>query len=79
MKEFFIVAKPEDFPHCKYLESFVIFEDNNLFVPVGGMKKWKILENENRVIVVIGTRELEGLYGMGIGIKIIEKQKYFKI
>lgn len=70
---FSIVAKDEDFPHIvNTWNTFVIFKDNNLFVPVGGMNKMEeILEKDNRVIVVIGTKELMGLYGMGIGVKII--------
>ena len=70
-----IVAKDEDFPHIvNTWNTFVIFKDNNLFVPVGGMNKMEeILEKDNRVIVVIGTRELMGLHGLGIGIKIIGK------
>ena len=72
---FSIVAKDEDFPHIvNTWNTFVIFKDNNLFVPVGGMNKMEeILEKDNRIIVVIGTRELMGLHGPGIGIKIIGK------
>ncbi|OCL90141.1 FMN-binding protein [Aliarcobacter thereius] len=72
---FSIVAKGNDFPHIvNTWNSFVIFKDNNLFVPVGEMNKMEeILEKDNRVIVVIGTRELMGLHGMGMGIKIIGK------
>ena len=31
----------------------------------------ELLSKDNRVIVVIGTKELMGLYGMGMGIKIM--------
>lgn len=77
---FSIVAKDEDFPHIvNTWNTFVIFKDNNLFVPVGGMNKMEeILEKDNRVIVVIGTRELMGLHGMGMGVKIVGKAKIFQ-
>ncbi|MDN5105458.1 FMN-binding protein [Aliarcobacter butzleri] len=77
---FSIVAKDEDFPHIvNTWNTFVIFKDNNLFVPVGGMNKMEeILEKDNRVIVVIGTRELMGIHGPGIGIKIIGKAEIFQ-
>lgn len=72
---FSIVAKDEDFPHVvNTWNTYVVFEDNNLFIPVAGMNKMEeILEKDNRVIVVIGTKELMGLHGPGIGIKIIGK------
>lgn len=77
---FSVVAKGEKFPHIvNTWNSFVSFKDNNLFIPVGGMKIMEdILKNENRVIVVIGTKELEGLHGMGIGVKIIGKAEIFQ-
>ena len=59
--------------------SYVSFKDNNIFLPVAGMNKMEeILENENRVIVVIGTKELMGLHGMGMGVKIVGKAKIFQ-
>lgn len=70
---FSIVAKGEDFPHIvNTWNSYVIFKNGEIFVPVAGMNKMQeLLQKDNRVIVVIGTKELMGLYGMGMGIKII--------
>ena len=74
---FSIVANGEDFPHiANSWNSFVSYENNKLFVPVGIMKKMEeILKKDNRVIVVLWTREIEGLYGMGMGIKILGSAK----
>ncbi len=74
---FSIVAKGEDFPHIvNSWNSYVGLKDNKLIVPVGFMNKMEeILKKDSRVIVVLGTKELEGLYGMGMGIKILGTAK----
>lgn len=70
---FSVVAKGEDFPHIvNTWNSYVIFKNGEIFVPVAGMNKMEeLLNKDNRVIVVIGTKELMGLHGMGMGVKII--------
>lgn len=70
---FSIVAKGDDFPHIvNTWNSYVIFKNDEFFIPVAGMNKMEeFLKKENKVIVVIGTKELMGLYGMGMGIKIM--------
>ena len=70
---FSVVAKGEDFPHIvNTWNSYVIFKNVEIFVPVAGMNKMQeLLKKDNRVIVVIGTKELMGLHGMGMGVKII--------
>lgn len=70
---FSVVAKGEDFPHIvNTWNSYVILKNCEIFVPVAGMNKMEeLLKKDNRVIVVIGTKELMGLHGMGMGIKII--------
>ncbi|WP_418185820.1 FMN-binding protein [Aliarcobacter vitoriensis] len=72
---FSVVAKGDDFPHIvNTWNSYVIFKNNEIFVPVAGMFKMEeSLKNDNKVIVVIGTKELMGLHGMGMGVKIIGK------
>ncbi|CAM3453244.1 FMN-binding protein [Arcobacter aquimarinus] len=77
---FSVVAKGDDFPHIvNTWNSYVSFKDNNIFLPVAGMNKMEeVLKNENRVIVVIGTKELMGLHGMGMGVKIVGKAKIFQ-
>ncbi len=69
---FSIVAAGDNFPHiANSWNSFTYYKDNQIFVPVGIMNKMQeCLKKDNRVIVVIGTRDIEGLYGMGMGIKI---------
>ena len=70
---FSIVAKGDDFPHIvNTWNSYVIFKNGQIFIPVAGMNKMEeLLKKDNRVIVVIGTKELMGLHGMGMGVKII--------
>ncbi len=70
---FSIVAQGDNFPHIvNSWNSYVIYRDNAFFVPVAGMIEMERFLNKNsKVIVVIGTKELMGLYGMGMGIKII--------
>ena len=70
---FSIVAKGEDFPHIvNTWNSYVIFKNGEIFFFFFGMNKMQeLLQKDNRVIVVIGTKGLMGLYGMGMGIKII--------
>ncbi|MBY0540042.1 MAG: VOC family protein, partial [Campylobacterales bacterium] len=38
---------------------------------IAGENMQELLKKDNRVIVVIGTKELMGLHGMGMGVKII--------
>ena len=67
-----VVAQGEDFPHVvNTWNSFVLVYDNYLIVPVGGMTHMEaILKKNNRIIVVIGSKEVEGLHGEGAGFHI---------
>lgn len=68
-----IVAKGDDFPHVvNTWHSYVhIVDESKFIVPVAGMNKMeKVLSNDNRVLVTVGSKEVEGLYGMGAGFLI---------
>jgi len=64
-----IVAQGKDFPHVvNTWHSFVRVNGDNFMVPVGGMNTMEaILSDDNRVLMTIGSREVEGLHGMGAG------------
>ncbi len=64
-----VVAQGENFPHMvNNWNSFLKYEDNLLFLPVGGMNTMEeILKKDNRVIVALGSKEVDGLNGPGSG------------
>ncbi|WP_345994023.1 FMN-binding protein [Sulfurimonas sp. HSL-1716] len=67
-----IIAQGKDFPHAvNTWNSYVSLCNNCLIVPVGGMNTMeKILENDNRVLVTAGAKEVNGLHGQGTGFLI---------
>lgn len=64
-----IVAQGKDFPHVvNTWHSFVTVNSDYFIVPVGGMNTMEeILSHDNRVLVTVGSREVEGLHGAGAG------------
>lgn len=68
-----IVAQGENFPHVvNTWHSFVTVNNDHFIVPVGGMKTMEeILSHDEKVLVTVGSREVEGLHGAGAGFLLV--------
>lgn len=64
-----IIAQGKDFPHVvNTWNSFVKIDNDDFIVPVGGMNIMEeILSHNDKVLVTVGSREVEGLHGAGAG------------
>lgn len=64
-----IVAQGKDFPCVvNTWHSYVRLSDNSFIIPVGGMHSIEeALTRDNRVLVTVGSKEVEGLHHMGTG------------
>ncbi|MBP1679781.1 MAG: putative FMN-binding protein [Proteobacteria bacterium] len=64
-----IVAQGKAFPHVvNTWHSYVRVSNDSFIVPVGGMQGMEeALSHDNRVLVTVGSKEVEGLHGMGTG------------
>ncbi|KFL33166.1 MULTISPECIES: pyridoxamine 5'-phosphate oxidase family protein [unclassified Sulfurospirillum] len=64
-----IIAQGKNFPHVvNTWHSFVTVNNDNFIVPVGGMNTMgEALAHNNRVLVTVGSKEVEGLHGEGTG------------
>ena len=67
-----IIAQGKDFPHAvNTWNSYVELKDDYLIIPVAGMNTMEaILNNNNKVLVTVGSRDVEGLHGAGAGFNI---------
>ncbi|MFA6761134.1 MAG: pyridoxamine 5'-phosphate oxidase family protein [Sulfuricurvum sp.] len=68
-----IATNGEEFPHIvNTWHSYVIVGEDAILVPVGGMTTFeKLLEANSKVSVTVGSKEVEGNFGMGAGFFII--------
>ena len=64
-----IVAQGKEFPHVvNTWHSYVKVGNDSFIVPVGGMQGMEeALHHDDRVLVTVGSKEVEGLHGMGTG------------
>lgn len=64
-----IVAQGKEFPHVvNTWHSYVRVGKDSFIVPVGGMHGMEeALNHDERVLVTVGSKEVEGLHGMGTG------------
>ncbi len=64
-----IVAQGKEFPCVvNTWHSYVRLTENSLIIPVGGMHSIEeALTRDNRVLVTVGSKEVEGLHHMGTG------------
>jgi len=67
-----IIAQGKDFPHAvNTWNSYVELKDDYLIIPVAGMNTMEaILNHNNKVLVTVGSRAVEGLHGAGAGFNI---------
>lgn len=67
-----IVAQGEKFPHVvNTWHSYVRINHDHFILPVAGMNTMEeALAHDNRVLVTVASREVEGLHGMGTGFLI---------
>lgn len=67
-----IVSSGNDGPHIvNTWNSYVVIENNKMFIPAGGMRKTqKNIEQNNRVLVTLGSKEVMGYKHMGAGFLI---------
>ncbi|NNJ31757.1 pyridoxamine 5'-phosphate oxidase family protein [Lacrimispora defluvii] len=67
-----IVSSGNDEPHVvNTWNSYVVIENNKMFIPAAGMRKTqKNIEHNNRVLVTLGSKEVMGHKHMGAGFLI---------
>lgn len=64
-----IIAQGKVSPHVvNTWHSFVTVNSDNFIIPVGGMTTMEeVLTHDNKVVVTVGSRDVEGLHGAGAG------------
>lgn len=64
-----IVAQGKNFPHVvNTWHSYVTINHDSFILPVAGMNTMEeALVHDNRVLVTVGSKEVEGLHGDGAG------------
>lgn len=74
-----IVTQGDNEPHVvNTWNSYVnVTEDEKLVIPVGGMQKTQAnIENNNRIKLTCGSREVQGLQYMGTGFLVTGQAKF---